>query len=295
MAAQQVSDMQVVRFTKFWSELTVETMGERAVELGYDGLDLAVRAGHAIHPGNVTTALPPAVEHWRSMGIECSMLSAEVSVIDPESDVAKMLFGAAARADVPRIKLGYFVYTPGDDFQLTWDSALRALGGFETLARDTGVQAMVHTHGGLCLGSTCAGVRHLIDGFDPDWIVAYPDLGHLAIGGEDIRVGFAMLRGRIAAVAAKDALYISDNRPGAHPAYIPAYVPLGDGAAPLVDAVNILRQWNFTGPVSVHTEYTSDASVVATVGGADHSEQAARLRVKGEVEDLQRLRLLWNS
>lgn len=270
-------------------------MGERAAELGYDGLDLAVRAGHAVHPGNVTTALPRAVGRWRTMGIECPMLSADVSVIDPQIDTAKMLFSAAARAGVPRIKLGYFVYTPGDDFRLAWNSTLRALGGFETLARDTGVQALIHTHGGRCLASTCAGVRHLIDSFDPDCIAAYPDLGHLAIGGEDIRVGFAMLRGRIAAVAAKDALYISDNRPGADPPYTPAYVPLGDGAAPLADAVSMLRQWNFTGPMSVHTEYTSDPSVVATVGGADHSEQAARLRAKGEVEDLQRLRRLWRS
>ena len=47
------------------------------------------------------------------------------------------------------------------------------------------------------------------------------------------------------------------------------------------------------GPVSVHTEYTADQTVVATVGGADRSEAADRLRERGEVEDLKLLRSLW--
>jgi sugar phosphate isomerase/epimerase len=287
--------MQAVRFTKFWSALSIEAMGERAAALGYDGLDLAVRDGHPINLDNVSTVLPRATTQWRSLGVDCPMISADVSLIDAASTGARTLFAAAANAGVPRIKIGYFVHNLQDPFQKTWDDARRALQGFATLARDTQVQALVHTHGGLCLGSTCAATRQLIDGFDNDCIAAYPDLGHLAIGGEDIRVGFAMLRGRIAAVAAKDALYVRDPNANTQASYIPAYVPLGDGAAQLQDAISELRNSDFDGPISVHTEYTSDPNVVATVGGADESAAAARLRASGEVNDLQRIRDLWGD
>ncbi|MGI9335851.1 MAG: hypothetical protein ACR2RL_22110, partial [Gammaproteobacteria bacterium] len=90
-----------------------------------------------------------------------------------------------------------------------------------------------------------------------------------------------------------DARHVRDTRPDARATHAPAYVPLGEGAAPLADAVRLLRQWQFRGPVSVHTEYTTDQSVVATVGGADESEAADRLREQGEIEDLKLLRALW--
>jgi sugar phosphate isomerase/epimerase len=77
--------------------------------------------------------------------------------------------------------------------------------------------------------------------------------------------------------------------------YIPAYVPLGEGAAQLQDAISELRTSDFDGPISVHTEYTSDPSVVATVGGADESAAAARLRASGEIDDLKKIRLLWGD
>ncbi|MGI9336042.1 MAG: sugar phosphate isomerase/epimerase family protein, partial [Gammaproteobacteria bacterium] len=207
--------MHIVRFTKFWAGMSAQAMGERAAALGYDGLDLAVRPGHAVAVDNVSVALPDAVRGWRALGVECSMITAEVSLTDASAGGARTLFRAAAESGVPRIKIGYFQYAPGSSFDTAWEAARRALEGFEELARETGVQAMVHSHGGLCLGSTCAGLRHLLEGFDPAFIGAYPDLGHLAIGGEDPRIGLAMLRGSLAAVAAKDARHVRDTRPDA--------------------------------------------------------------------------------
>jgi len=51
---------------------------------------------------------------------------------------------------------------------------------------------------------------------------------------------------------------------------------MGDGAAQLQDAMSELRNSDFDGPISVHTEDTSDPGVVATVGGADESAAASR-------------------
>ncbi len=282
--------MQLVRFTKFWDGLSARELGERARSLGYDGLDLAVREGHAIDPGNAARELPAAVRAWRGLGVDCPMISSATSLTDPTAAQAVELFEAAAAAGVPRIKIGYFKYEPGQDFEAVWSDAQRRLAGFARLSRRTGVQAMYHTHSGSCLGSNCAGMRHLLQDLDPREVGAYVDLGHLAINGEDVQLGLPMLRERLAAVGGKDARHVRDQRPTRRAAYADGFVMLGQGAAEWPEAIALLRAWQFDGPITVHTEYTTDQDVIAEVGAGEYTPEAIALRARGEVDDLAYLR-----
>ena len=282
--------MPIVRFTKFWPELGIEAMAERATSLGYDGFDLAVREGHAVSPSNVAEVLPRAVRHWQAQGLVCPLVTAGVDTVDASTATSRRLFRAAGNAGVSNIKIGYFQYVPGESFQTVWDKAKRQLQGFERLSRDTGVRSLCHTHSGLCLGSNCSGLRHLLEDCDPQWVGAYPDLGHLAVNGEDARIGLAMLEGRIGALAAKDAHHVKDPRPDARARYADCFVPLGEGAAEVEAALRVLESMDFNGPISVHTEYTVDQSVIETVGGIDHTDNAQMQRENGEVQDLAYLR-----
>ena len=286
--------MQLVRFTKFWEDLSVRQLGERARELGYDGLDLAVRDGHPINIDNVTDELPGAVRAWRELGVDCSMISSSTDLIDPDAADAVTLFEAAAAAGVPRIKMGYFKFTPGDSFEELWSMARRRLDGFERLSRRTGVQTMYHTHSGQCLGSNCAGMRHLLQDNDPQQVGAYVDLGHLAINGEDVQIGLAMLRDRLSAIGGKDARHFPDERPDRRARFADGFVLLGQGAAEWPEAIELLKAWGFSGPITIHTEYTTDQEVMGTVGAGEYTPEAIALRARGEVEDLAYLRGLLN-
>ena len=284
--------MQIIRFTKFWDHLGVHELSKQAQTLGYDGLDLAVRDGHAINPENVISDLAEAVQRWTDVGIECAMISAETSLTDPSNPKTIDLFEAAAMADVPRIKIGYFTYAPGDVFEESWTHGRQMLEGFERLSRSTGVQTLYHTHSGRCLGSNCAGLRHLLEGYEPDHIGAYVDLGHLAINGEDVQIGLPMLRDRLSVVGAKDAHHIQDPRPQRRAAFADKFVLLGQGAAEWPEAIVLLKSWDFKGPITIHTEYTMDQDVLATVGAGENSDKARALRARGEVDDLTYLRQL---
>ena len=286
--------MQLVRFTKFWEDLSVRQLGERARELGYDGLDLAVRDGHALNIDNVTDELPGAVRAWRELGVDCPMISSSTDLIDPDAADAVTLFEAAAAAGVPRIKMGYFKFTPGDSFEELWSMARRRLDGFERLSRRTGVQTMYHTHSGQCLGSNCAGMRHLLQDNDPRQVGAYVDLGHLAINGEDVQIGLAMLRDRLSAIGGKDARHFPDERPYRRARFADGFVLLGQGAAEWPEAITLLEAWGFSGPITIHTEYTTDQEVIGTVGAGEYTPEAIALRARGEVEDLAYLRGLLN-
>src|SRR5690348_14600561 len=61
--------MQIILNSKFFSTLSIDQLGHKARELGYDGVDLCVRPGHPVNPENVETALPPAVRQWAEEGI----------------------------------------------------------------------------------------------------------------------------------------------------------------------------------------------------------------------------------
>ena len=282
--------MQLVRFTKFWDDLSVRQLGERASELGYDGLDLAVRDGHAINSANVTQELPGALRAWRDLGVDCPMISSSTDLTDPDAAAAVTLFEAAAAAGVPRIKIGYFKFNPGDSFEELWSLARRRLEGFERLSRKTGVQTLYHTHSGQCLGSNCAGMRHLLQDYDPVQVGAYVDLGHLAINGEDVQIGLAMLRDRLSAIGGKDARHFPDERPDRRARFADGFVLLGQGAAEWPEAIKLLEAWGFNGPITIHTEYTTDQEVIGTVGAGEYTPEAIALRARGEVEDLAYLR-----
>ena len=286
--------MQLVRFTKFWDDLSVRQLGERASELGYDGLDLAVRDGHAINSANVTQELPGALRAWRDLGVDCPMISSSTDLTDPDAAAAVTLFEAAAAAGVPRIKVGYFKFNPGDSFEELWSLARRRLEGFERLSRKTGVQTLYHTHSGQCLGSNCAGMRHLLQDYDPVQVGAYVDLGHLAINGEDVQIGLAMLRDRLSAIGGKDARHFPDERPDRRARFADGFVLLGQGAAEWPEAIKLLKAWGFNGPITIHTEYTTDQEVIGTVGAGEYTPEAIALRERGEVEDLAYLRGLLN-
>ena len=115
---------------------------------------------------------------------------------------------------------------------------------------------------------------HLIQGFDPAHVGAYPDFGHMALEGENIAMGLAMLRDHLCVVGIKDGLQA--NAPGEAPPYQPKFAKLGEGSVQWLDALRVLRDRHFSGPFSVHTEYGMNAGEPALERIA--CEDAAYLR-----------------
>ncbi len=57
--------MELIVFAKIFPDMTVEQMGEAALDLGVDGLDVAVRPDrYPVTPENISSTLRPAVEKY---------------------------------------------------------------------------------------------------------------------------------------------------------------------------------------------------------------------------------------
>jgi len=283
--------MQIVLNSKFFRTLDVHALAGKARELGFDGIDVSVRPGHPVNLVNVATALPRAVAAWTAEGLTCPLATAPVTLIDPDAPEAEPLYAGCGAAGVPRVKIGFFPYRPGEEYWTLVDAARRALEGFARLGERHGVQTVYQVHSGPVLGSNCAGLMHLLRGLDPRWSGAYPDLGHMLLDGEDYPMGLAMLREHLSIVGVKDA-YHAPRPAGSQPPFAPRFVKLGSGAVNWRRALGALKGLGFDGTFSVHTEYDFDEAVIRQVGYADttppHLEEWARA-------DAAFLRRIWSE
>jgi sugar phosphate isomerase/epimerase len=260
--------VQIVLNSKFFRSLSAPELGVKVRELGFDGIDVNVRPGHPVSPANVEVALPAAVTLWREQGLVCPLATAPVTLTTPEAPEVEPLYAGCGAAGVPRVKVGFFPYTPGEDYWALVIAARRALEGFAQVGEKYGVQTVYQVHSGPVLGSNCAGLMHLLRGLDPRWVGAYPDLGHMVLDGEDYPMGLAMVRDYLSIVAVKDA-YHAPQPAGSEPPFAPRFVRLGSGAVNWRRALGALKALGFDGAFSVHTEYDFDESIIRQVGYAD--------------------------
>ena len=260
--------MDIVLNSKFFANLSVEQLGEKAVSLGYDGIDICIRPGHPIHAENAISALSKAVKIWQSQNLVCPLASAEVTLTDPKSPDAEKLYAACSEANILRIKIGFWKFNPGDNYRQVLDAARADLEGFVSLGQKHGIQTCYQTHSGPCIGSNCAGLMHLIKDFDPRHVGAYPDLGHLVLDGEDYEMGLSMIREYLSVVGIKDAYYAPLPEEHAQ-RYTPCFVKVGDGCVNWERALGVLKKLEFDGPLTVHTEYCFDESIIRRVGYAE--------------------------
>ena len=241
--------MQIVLNSKFFAELDPAQLGRKVQALGYDGIDLCVRPGHPVNPDNVEQALPPAVETWRRQGLVCPLVSAPVTFNDPGAPQATALYRACAQAGVPAVKIGYWMYREGADYWTTLAQARQHLEGFARLSRQYRVLTCCHTHSGPCIGSNCAGVAQLVRDFDPALVGAYPDFGHMALDGEDLAMGLAMIVERLAVVGIKDGFHAPQDK-GKEPAHVPMLTHVGGGSVDWRRALGLLVQMGYNGALA---------------------------------------------
>lgn len=264
--------MEIVLNSKFFSELSVEQLGDKAVELGFDGIDVCVRPGHPVNPDNVADTLPQAVKTWSGQGLTCPLATAATNAVDPHAPEMERIYAGCAEAGVPRLKTGFWQFKAGDDYWRLVDTARAGIEAFVALSEKSGVQTCYQTHSGACIGSNCAGLMHLIRGLPPQHIGAYPDFGHMALDGEDWEMGLAMISDYLSVAAVKDATYGPAQTEGG-PAFTPRIVPAGKGCVDWRRCLSALRRLGFDGPLSVHTEYNFEQSIIRQVGYAETKPQ----------------------
>ncbi|MGD1002666.1 MAG: sugar phosphate isomerase/epimerase family protein [Candidatus Brocadiia bacterium] len=247
--------MRVILFSKMFKDKSPDELTALAAESGVEGFDLCVRPGYPVNPENAAQALSEMVRTMQRAGLAIPMVTGNFDLLSPDHPTAEPILAAMDKADVRLIKLGYFAFDPiKQDYWKEVDRIRRLFEGWQALGRRYGVRICYHTHSVRCMGLNCAALAHLIHGFDPQYIGAYIDPGHMAIEGEEFRTGLAMVRSQLSIVALKD-VSLTRKPKNDHGSCVAEFVPGGEGLVDWTTVLDELVRIGYDGPLSVHCEF----------------------------------------
>lgn len=261
--------MELVMFSKMLKRtggLSVDEAGERIADLGFDGVDLAVRPGGHVEPEDTVDRLPEAIATLEGKGLSVPMITTGITSADEEH--TKEIFATAEAEGIDYLKLGYWRYDGLGSIHDGLDAMREDLAGIRELGASYDVTPAVHTHSGPFLSANPAFLWETLREGDPDELGIYIDPGHLTLeGGRSVRdMNLDLVGEYVAMVSVKDVGWVREGSDE----WDNVMLPLGEGMVPWSSVFDDLRALGFDGPVSVHSEYGDlDLDALVEQTGAD--------------------------
>jgi sugar phosphate isomerase/epimerase len=247
-----MSDLKVSIFSKHLEFLEGEALAKGAKEIGFDGIDLAVRSKGHVEPARVRQDLPPLVSIIRQHGLEVPMLTTDI--VDADTPYAGDVLEVMTGLGIHRYRWGGFKWTNDRPIAKQVEDFKPRVAKLAALNAKYQASAMYHTHSGVGLvGASIWDLHDILDGFDPKLVGVNYDVGHATIEGglggwiESFRITGEYLRG----VAVKDFAWEKD----AKGKWNAEWKPLGQGMVRFPQFFRMLAEARFSGPLQLHIEY----------------------------------------
>ena len=249
VAARQVSPWKVGGFTKELQDLSPEETARVATELGWDGIELPVRAkGHVI-PERVDEDLPKMAAALKARNLDLMVLATDVRGVDPLSE---RVLRAAAKVGARMYRLGALRYREGVPIPQQLNQFRAQLKELAALNQQLGLTGLIQNHSGNgYVGAAIWDAYDLVKDFSPQQLGIHYDIGHATVeGGLSWPTNFALVKDYIGAVIVKD--FIWRHTPGKGSTTV--WVPIGQGSIQ-PRFFTMLRASGFKGPMMMQWEY----------------------------------------
>ncbi len=246
-AAETAAKPPVCVFSKHLQFLDYPALAKTCREIGVDGVDLTVRGGGHVEPARVDRDLPAAVEAVRTEGLDVPMIT--TSLNDGADADARPILEAASKLGIRYCRVGGLKYDADGEILPQLAAAAEKLGRLAALAAEFGISLGYHNHSGMLnIGAPVWDAHRIFEQVASPHLGANLDLGHALVEGAfgDWQITLRLIRSHVKMMAVKDFVW-EKNRP--------RWVKLGEGILPGVEMLNIMRDGNFAGPVSMHFEY----------------------------------------
>lgn len=239
---------QITVFTKPWTDPLPE-LAEKLTGLGFEGVELAVRPGYQVLPGNVTTDLPKAVKLLEENGLKTPSIASEIdeATINACGEAGVGIIRICAPID---IDIGY--HASVDNYRREFDAVLPAL-------ERNGVAIGVQNHYGENIGSA-VGLAHLLADYDPKLVCGVLDMGHCAVDGEPVRMAVDIARPHLNGLANfKSACHLRANGPELEAEFVVHWTTHDHGGYNWRELVTELHSVGFGGTFCMPAEYSQQA------------------------------------
>jgi len=239
----------IIAFSKPFQTLGAEEMAALVADIGWSGIECAVRKKGQIEPERVGEELPRLVEAFRRRGLDVPVLVTDIiSVHQPH---AETLLRTASKLGIKRIRLGWFRYTADRPIPAQLGDFGAALKDLGAACGDLGIQAGVENHSGADLfGAPIWDVYTVIREQHTRNIGYCFDIGHATVeGGLSWPIQARLAEPYYISVYMKD--FIWEKGPEG---WSPTWCPLGEGVVDRSFASR-LQKSGYAGPICQHHEY----------------------------------------
>ncbi len=258
LQAQPAPKLKLSIFSKHLQFLQGEELAAAIEEIGFEGVDLAVRKGGHIEPENVKTELPKLAAIFKKHNIEITMLTTDI--VDADSPYAEDLLSTMQKLGIHHYRWAALHWTDAKPYAAQIEEFKPRVAKLAALNRKYQATAMYHTHSGIGLvGASIWDLHEILQGTDPrDCGINY-DVGHATIEGgfggwiNSFNICGPHLRG----IALKDFVW-EKNAKGDWKAM---WKPIGEGMVKFPQFLQMVAKAKFQGPLQMHFEYP--------LGGAD--------------------------
>ncbi len=275
-------DLQICIFSKHLQWLEIPEMAKAVVDMGYNGIDLTVRKDGHVAPEKATEELPKAIAQIRKAGLHVPMIATDI--IDPDHPLTEPILKAASASGVKYYRTAYLSYDASLGVAKSLEKHKKQLEKLAALNKKYNIHGAYQNHAGTRVGAAVWDLWLLLKDIDPRWLGVQYDPKHAtAEGGQSWIFDLDLLQNHIRCMDIKDFYWKKDGNVWKH-----ELVPLGKGMVDFKKYFSLVKQYNISGPMSIHFEYD--------LGGADTGKKKISIAKEDVLaamkRDLQTVRTL---
>lgn len=218
-------------------------------DAGFQGIDLTVRVGGFVSPGNVEKELHHAVDNAHKNGLSVPMIA--TGITDGKDVESIRIIKAASEAGIKHYRTGYFYYDNKINTMQNVGVFREKLLCLEEVNEKYNMQACYQNHVGNMFGSSVWDLWFLIKDFDSRLIGCQYDIRHAVVEGFTAwQLALRAISDHIGTICIKDFVYEKSNDK-----WQVRSVPLGTGVVDFGKFSEILHEKNILAPMSIHYEF----------------------------------------
>ena len=285
--------LKICVFSKHLQWTDVHDAAAIARDIGFDGIDLTVRAQGHVLPENVEADLPVAVETVRRAGLQVPMITTEItSAQTPHADA---ILKTANSLGIRHYRWGQLSYPADEGIAERLDQLKPQMKALAELNEKHQICGMYHTHSGPgMVGAPIWDLWTIFQGLDPRWIGINYDIGHATVeGGYGGWIASSRLvKHSMSGIALKDFAWGQNKKSSTHQdpydkslnienAWVPHWCAMGQGMVNFSGFFAIVKANRFSGPVQLHFEYPG-------LGGAQNGDKKLTIPKQELIDAMRR-------
>ncbi len=239
-------------FTKPWADITQDELLEITKRFNIDGIELPIRDGFQITPGNIESALPQLSKLFQNN--EKTIVSIAPNTSKNLDSLDENIFKICSQSNISIIRVmpGFSENTSYVDQFIDIKNNLRRLS---VLAEKHNVTLGLQNHSGNHI-TTSMELYELVKPYSKNVICAVWDAGHSALAGENPKFALELLENHLGLVNFKSGCYIKED--GLWKEY---WGDHEEGRVKYKEVIDGLKMINYELPICLTAQYSDNKNV----------------------------------